>query len=257
VTALADAEAMAVILDNLVDNAIKYTPSGGRITLQWFKQGEQAVLQVKDTGAGIPAKDLSRVFERFFRVDRARSRQLGGTGLGLSIVKHLVQALGGTISASSQVGAGSTFTVRLPLSEQGEPGMPSETSRKRLVFICAENSNRSQMAEAFAHLHGAGRFEAFSAGSRPSGRVNPRAVESMRELGYDLSRHRSKGIPDLPAGPYDVVVSMGCGDQCPTLHARQREEWNIPDPREMTTEQFRAVRDLVEQQVKDLLARVG
>jgi two-component system phosphate regulon sensor histidine kinase PhoR len=112
-SAAADEEALAEILDNLVDNAIKYTTAGA-ITLRSFAEGNDAILQVEDTGVGIPEKDLPRVFERFYRVDKARSRELGGTGLGLSIVKHLVQTLGGSITAASQVGQGSTFTVRLP-----------------------------------------------------------------------------------------------------------------------------------------------
>jgi two-component system, OmpR family, phosphate regulon sensor histidine kinase PhoR len=111
----ADEEALGDILDNLVDNAVKYTPSGGRVTLRWFAEEKDAVLQVSDTGIGIPEKDLPRVFERFYRVDKARSRELGGTGLGLSIVKHLAQAMNGSVEAKSQLGAGSTFTVRLPL----------------------------------------------------------------------------------------------------------------------------------------------
>ena len=114
VFALADEEALAEILDNLVDNAIKYTPAAGTITLRWFAEDQQAILQVADTGVGIPDKDLPRVFERFYRVDKARSRELGGTGLGLSIVKHLMQALGGTVTAESCVGHGSTFTIRVP-----------------------------------------------------------------------------------------------------------------------------------------------
>ena len=113
VHALADDEALAEILDNLVDNAIKYTPAG-QITLRWFASDQDALLQVEDTGVGIPERDLPRVFERFYRVDKARSRELGGTGLGLSIVKHLVQKLGGSVSVASEVGRGSTFTVRLP-----------------------------------------------------------------------------------------------------------------------------------------------
>jgi protein-tyrosine-phosphatase len=117
-----------------------------------------------------------------------------------------------------------------------------------------ENSNRSQMAEAFARLHGAGRVEAYSAGSRPSGRVNPRAVALMAEVGYDLTRHRSKGLADLPAGEFDVVVGMGCGDEgCPLVKARRRQEWGIPDPKEMPPEQYREVRDLIEKKVKELL----
>ena len=114
VSVFGDEEALAEILDNLVDNALKYTPEGGTITLRWFAEGRHAVLQVVDTGVGVPEKDLPRIFERFYRVDKARSRELGGTGLGLSIVKHLVHALGGTIAADSQVGRGSSFTVRIP-----------------------------------------------------------------------------------------------------------------------------------------------
>jgi len=111
----ANEEALAEILSNLVDNAIKYTPSGGAVTLRCFREAQEAVLQVEDSGIGIPEKDLRRIFERFYRVDKARSRELGGTGLGLSIVKHLVQALDGSITAASNVGTGSVFTIRLPL----------------------------------------------------------------------------------------------------------------------------------------------
>jgi arsenate reductase len=126
---------------------------------------------------------------------------------------------------------------------------------RRVLFVCVENSNRSQMAEAFARLHGSDRVEAFSAGSRPSGRVNPKAVEAMREKGYDLTRHRSKGLADLPAGEFDVVVGMGCGDEgCALVPARRREEWDVPDPKELPPERFREVRDLIEAKVQALLA---
>ena len=128
---------------------------------------------------------------------------------------------------------------------------------KRMVFVCVENSNRSQMAEAFARIHGNGKVEAFSAGSRPSGRVNPKAVEAMQELGYDLSRHRSKSLDDLQELEFDFAITMGCGDQCPLIRAKQREDWRIPDPRDMSPDQFRAVRDLIEAKVKELLARAG
>ncbi len=125
---------------------------------------------------------------------------------------------------------------------------------KRVVFVCVENSNRSQMAEAFARMYGAGQVEAFSAGSRPSGRVNPKAVEAMRELGYDLTRHRSKGLTDLPDGDFDAAVTMGCGDGCPALRARQRIDWQVPDPKDMSPEGFRSVRDLIGRRVRELLA---
>jgi two-component system phosphate regulon sensor histidine kinase PhoR len=112
--ALADEDALAQILDNLVDNAVKYTPDGGRIRVRWRAEDDQACLEVEDSGIGIPERDLPRVFERFYRVDKARSRELGGTGLGLSIVKHLLQGMHGTIQASSVIGKGSVFHIRLP-----------------------------------------------------------------------------------------------------------------------------------------------
>jgi two-component system phosphate regulon sensor histidine kinase PhoR len=117
--ALADEEAVRQILDNLVDNALKYTPDGGTVRVRWGREDGQVFLQVEDTGIGIPEAELPRIFERFYRVDKARSRALGGTGLGLSIVKHLVQAMQGSVGATSRVGTGSTFLVRLPAAENG------------------------------------------------------------------------------------------------------------------------------------------
>ena len=125
---------------------------------------------------------------------------------------------------------------------------------KRVLFVCIENSNRSQMAEAFARMHGG--VEAHSAGSRPSGRVNPRAVAAMGELGYNLARHRSKSLDRIPPGDWDAVVTMGCGDACPHVPARLREDWQIPDPRDMEPAAFRAVRDLIRGKVEDLLGRI-
>jgi protein-tyrosine-phosphatase len=126
----------------------------------------------------------------------------------------------------------------------------------RVVFVCVENSNRSQMAEAFARMHGAGRVEAYSAGSRPSGRVNPQAITAMRELGYDLSTHTSKGLGALPPGEFAAAVTMGCGDECPTVRARVREDWDIPDPKGLPSAEFNAVRDMIERKVKELLQRL-
>jgi two-component system phosphate regulon sensor histidine kinase PhoR len=111
--AWADEEAISQILDNLVDNALKYTMEGGRIWVRYRGEDGQVCLEVEDTGIGIPEQDLPRIFERFYRVDKARSRELGGTGLGLSIVKHLVQAMEGTVQATSRVGTGTKFEVRL------------------------------------------------------------------------------------------------------------------------------------------------
>ncbi len=126
-------------------------------------------------------------------------------------------------------------------------------SVKNVIFVCVENSNRSQMAEAFARIHGAGKVEACSAGSRPSGRVNPKAVDAMKELGYDLTKHTSKGIEDFNGLEFDAAVTMGCGDECPLVVAKRRMDWQIPDPRDMTPEQFREVRNLIEMKVKELL----
>ena len=113
----ADEEGLRQILDNLVDNAIKYTPEGGTVRITWTVEGSTAQLAVTDTGIGIPPAEQARIFERFYRVDKARSRELGGTGLGLSIVKHLAGAFGGSVSVQSQVGRGSTFIVRLPVAD--------------------------------------------------------------------------------------------------------------------------------------------
>ncbi len=131
------------------------------------------------------------------------------------------------------------------------------SARPRIVFVCVENSNRSQMAEAFAHIHGGERVEAYSSGSRPSGRVNPKAVEAMKELGYDLTTHQSKGLDQFNGQPFDAAVRMGCGDECPLVLAKQRVDWQIPDPKEMSPEQFREVRNLIESKVKELLISLG
>jgi protein-tyrosine-phosphatase len=125
---------------------------------------------------------------------------------------------------------------------------------KTILFVCVENSNRSQMAEAFARMHGGDGVEAASAGSRPSGRINPKAIEAMSELGYDLTTHSSKGLDDFNGRSVDVAVTMGCGDECPLVLAGRREDWQIPDPREMSPEEFRVVRDMIEKKVLTLLA---
>jgi protein-tyrosine-phosphatase len=130
----------------------------------------------------------------------------------------------------------------------------SRQAKKRVLFVCVENSNRSQMAEAFARIHGGDAIEAASAGSAPSGRVNPRAIRFMAEVGYDLSTHGSKSLEQFNGEEIHIVVTMGCGDACPLARAARREEWNIPDPRELPDDQFREVRDLIERKVKELVA---
>jgi protein-tyrosine-phosphatase len=105
-------------------------------------------------------------------------------------------------------------------------------AKKKLLFVCVENSNRSQMSEAFARLLGGESVEAYSAGSKPSGVVNPKAISAMQELGYDLTKHDSKSLEEVKAlAPFDVVVTMGCGDACPWMPASKFIDWQIPDPK--------------------------
>ena len=136
----ADEEAIRQILDNLLDNAINYTPPGGRITVTGRIAEESVVFEVRDTGIGIPRDDLPRVFERFFRVDKARSREVGGTGLGLSIVKHLVQSLGGRVSVESRLNGGSTFRVALPRLAENPKRPPAQTPAVSATRFGEENA---------------------------------------------------------------------------------------------------------------------
>ena len=123
-----------------------------------------------------------------------------------------------------------------------------------LLFVCVENSCRSQMAEGFARALGKTQVSTFSAGSKPSGQVNPRAIQFMRERGIDLTRQHSKGLDDLPAGTkWDYIVTMGCGDACPSLPAHHRIDWDLPDPKYLSDEEFRVVRDRVESLVAKLI----
>ncbi len=130
-------------------------------------------------------------------------------------------------------------------------------SVKRVLFVCVENSNRSQMAEAFARMFGGGAIEAYSAGSNPSGIINPKAIAAMNELGYDLSSHGSKSLDDLPDIEFDFVATMGCGDNCPFVVARKREDWTLPDPRHLNQEQYRQVRDEIGTHVATMLQQLG
>jgi arsenate reductase len=128
----------------------------------------------------------------------------------------------------------------------------------KLLFVCVENSNRSQMSQAFAKIFGGPSVEAYSAGSSPTGKINPKAVAAMKELGYDLAAHHSKSLDEVKEyAPFDVVVTMGCGDACPWMPAKKFVDWQIPDPRAMDEDQFREVRDLIRDKVKELLAQVN
>lgn len=126
---------------------------------------------------------------------------------------------------------------------------------KRVLFVCVENANLSQMAEAFARLHGGAIIEAYSAGSRPSGVINEKAIRFMGELGYDLTAHDSKSLDQID-GAFDAVITMGCGDSCPWVPARIREDWALPDPKHMDDEAYRGVRDTISTKVRDLLKRL-
>ena len=133
----------------------------------------------------------------------------------------------------------------------------------KLIFVCVENSCRSQIAEGFAKYYGKEMFlraksEAISvcsAGSRPSGVVNPMAVDVMKEKGIDISNQKSKGLDTLPRDNFDFVVTMGCGDECPTVSARKRIDWQIKDPKGASIEIFREVRDEIEEKVLELLRK--
>lgn len=138
----------------------------------------------------------------------------------------------------------------------------------RILFMCVENACRSQMAEAFARHYGGERVEAASAGSRPRGHVDPAAVAVMKERGLELSRHASKGLSTLPGEPWDVVVGMGCGEDCAVVPATRRILWQIPDPARpanganpvggtrQPVEVYRQVRDVIEEAVKTLLEQI-
>jgi protein-tyrosine-phosphatase len=128
---------------------------------------------------------------------------------------------------------------------------------KKILFVCIENSNRSQMSHAFAKMICGANVEAYSAGSKPSGIVNPKAIAAMKELGYDLGKHHSKSLEEIQQfAPFDVVVTMGCGDACPWMPAKQFIDWQIPDPKNMKREQFNEVRDMIGEKVKELLNNI-
>ena len=134
--------------------------------------------------------------------------------------------------------------------------MSGEARPIRMLFVCVENANRSQMAAALARMHGHGQVEAYSAGSRPASTVNPKAVQSMGELGYDLSGAKPQAIASLPDVHFDFVATMGCGDACPNVPASHREDWQIPDPKHMPPDEFRQVRNLIEEKVVAALAMI-
>lgn len=129
--------------------------------------------------------------------------------------------------------------------------------KKKLLFVCVENANRSQMSQAFAKIYGGDAVEAYSAGSRPSGVVNPKAIAAMKAIGYDLTTHDSKSLEEVKQyAPFDAVVTMGCGDACPWMPAKEFIDWQIPDPKHMDPEAFNQVRDFIADKVKDLVEEI-
>jgi arsenate reductase (thioredoxin) len=129
--------------------------------------------------------------------------------------------------------------------------------KKKLLFVCVENSNRSQMSQAFAKILGGKKVDAYSAGSKPSGIVNPKAIAAMKELNYDLSKHDSKSLKEVEQyAPFDAVVTMGCGDACPWMPAKKFIDWQIPDPKNMEPAEFNKVRDLIKEKVSTLLSSI-
>ncbi len=134
--------------------------------------------------------------------------------------------------------------------------MTAAAARKRALFVCVENSNRSQMAEAFARIHGSDLLDPYSAGSRPSGRINPRAIRAMRELGYDMRGHASKSLDDVPQDGYEYVITMGCGDACPHIPAAHRRDWDLEDPKDLEPTEFNRIRDDISRRVQALVEEI-
>jgi arsenate reductase len=127
---------------------------------------------------------------------------------------------------------------------------------KKVLFVCVENSCRSQMAEAFGKMHGEGIIDVYSSGSKPSGIVNPKAIQAMAEVGYDLNAHTSVGLAEIPQEKYEYAITMGCGDECPMINANNREDWALPDPKHMDPTEFNQVRDIIEAEVRDLISKI-
>ena len=128
---------------------------------------------------------------------------------------------------------------------------------KKVLFACVENSCRSQIAEGFANIHGTNVLMPFSAGSKASGEINDKAVIAMKEIGYDLTEHKSKGLDEFSDIKFDYLITLGCNDKCPNIETKLRKEWDIPDPKNMNLEDFFKVRDLIEKKVLSLIDEIG
>jgi thioredoxin type arsenate reductase len=250
-----DFDRLQQLFINLIDNAVKYTPPSGKVTFKASRPQTAAgfvQISVSDTGCGIPEKDIPRLTERFYRVDKARSRELGGTGLGLAIVKHIVQAHQGKLEIDSIWQKGTTVRVHLPAVQQ---------DHKSILFVGAANSCRSQMAEGFARRIAANGLRVYSAGSEPKP-IHPLALKVMKEAGIDISNQRSKGLDAVPLDSVDLLVTL-CGDAAESPRVIQlgvtRAHWHLPDPalargdEEQILKVFREVRDAIRARVESLL----
>jgi two-component system phosphate regulon sensor histidine kinase PhoR len=255
-----DLDRLQQLFINLVDNAVKYTPAGGEVTLTSSSVAAgngaaQIQISVTDTGPGIPEKDLPRLTERFYRVDKARSRDLGGTGLGLAIVKHIVQAHKGELSIDSALNKGTTVRVRLPAA-------PSNGAHRTILFLCTGNSCRSQMAEGFARQIANG-TKIFSAGSAPR-EIHPLAARVMKEDGVDISKQRSKGLDAIPLDQVDLLITLSgeAENSSASLPSKaERAHWPMADPasvqgdNEAVLQAFRRARDEIRGRVQELLTK--
>jgi thioredoxin type arsenate reductase len=259
-----DLDRLQQLFINLVDNAIKYTPTGGTVTLTATRTAinngspPQVEIAVSDTGPGIPEKDLPRLTERFYRVDKARSRDLGGTGLGLAIVKHIVQAHKGELKIESEINKGTTVRVRIPQAQS------NGTGRKTILFLCSGNSCRSQMAEGFARQFGDASHQIFSAGTGAPREISPLAVRVMQEAGVDITGQQSKSLADVPLEAIDQIITLcsEADDKYPTLGRHvERSHWPLADPAETQGDEeevlaaFRRVRDEIRLRVRELFLR--
>jgi two-component system phosphate regulon sensor histidine kinase PhoR len=248
-----DFDRLQQLFINLVDNAVKYTPPGGKITFRAAAStAGLAEITVNDTGCGIPEKDIPRLTERFYRVDKARSRELGGTGLGLAIVKHIVQVHQGKLAIESLGQKGTTVRVQLPVL-QHEHGS--------ILFLCTRNSCSSQMAEGFARRLATNGLRVYSAGTEPK-TIHPLAIKVMKEAGVDISGHLAKGLASVPLERVDVIVTLGEDgeESCPEPPpGTRREHWAVPDPalargsEDQVIQVFRDVRDTIRARVEALL----
>jgi two-component system, OmpR family, phosphate regulon sensor histidine kinase PhoR len=261
---LGDYDRLQQLFINLVDNAVKYTSAGGSvmITATHAHAGAEADPEIEiaviDTGAGISEKDLPRLTERFYRVDKARSRELGGTGLGLAIVKHIVQAHGGELKIESAINKGTTVRVFLP-------AVPVQRNPEGTLFFCSGNSCRSQMAEGFArHLAGDAQ-RVYSAGAAPK-EIHPLAIHVMREVGIDISGQHSKGMESIPLNEIQRIITLCAegAEDCPTLPKKAEHiHWPLRDPalaqgaQEEILRSFREVRNEIRERVEKLFAGAG